>query len=366
MKVRLRDTVEVFAARSGALYFSRGAARAEHVIRDPDERSRVLLELVRDDAREPAELATLLTARGHPASPAEAEAALAQLVELRLAEDEDRTAAAGLAPERRERLDRQLAYFADLHGQDGAYARQRRLADARVTVVGCGGLGSWTAAGLVCSGVGRLRLIDPDVVAPSNLNRQILFRPEDVGRDKVEVAAGWLRSFDPGVTVEARTDVVAGPAGARAAASASDLVVLTADAPPYLLPRWVDEACHDLGVPWISGGQFPPAVRIGPLVVPGATACWACVEATARETHPHYDDLVAARRGRAVVAATTGPASGLVGSLLAHEAVAWLADLHPAATAGASVVLDLMGLVRTRTDHPRRPGCPRCSTTQRP
>jgi bacteriocin biosynthesis cyclodehydratase domain-containing protein len=365
MKVRLRDTVEVFAARNGALYFSRGAARAEHVIRDPDERSRVLLELVRDDARAPAELAALLTARGHPASPAEAEAALEQLVELRLAEDDDRAAAAGLGPERRERLDRQLAYFADLHGQDGAYARQRRLAGARVTVLGCGGLGSWTAAGLACSGVGHLRLVDPDVVAPSNLNRQILFRPGDVGREKVEVAAAWLRGFDPGLTVETRADVVAGPAEARAAVSGSDLIVLTADAPPYLLPRWVDAACHELGVPWISGGQFPPAVRIGPLVVPGATACWACVEAAARETHPHYDDLAAARQDRAVVAATTGPASGLVGSLLAHEAVAWLADLHPPATAGASVVVDLMGLVRTRTEHPRRPDCPRCSTTQR-
>src|SRR3954451_4109349 len=232
MKVRLRDTVEVFAARTGAVDFSRGGARAEHVIRDPDERSRLLLELVRDDAREPAELAGLLTARGHPASPAEAEAALEQLVELRLAEDEDRAAEAGLGPERRERLDRQLAYFADLHGQDGAYARQRRLAAARVTVLGCGGLGSWAAAGLACSGVGHLRLVDPDVVAPSNLNRQILFRPEDTGRAKVEVAAGWLRSFDPAVVVETRAGRVAGPDEARAAVAGSDLVVLTADAPP--------------------------------------------------------------------------------------------------------------------------------------
>src|SRR4051794_33975434 len=229
MRVRLRDTVEVFAARTGELYFSRGAARAEHVIRDPDERSRVLLDLVRDAAREPAELATLLTARGHPATPAETEAALGQLLELRLAEDEDRVPAAGLAPERRERLDRQLAYFADLHGQDGAYARQRRLAAARVTVLGCGGLGSWTAAGLACSGIGHLRLVDPDVVALSNLNRQILFRPEDTGRAKVEVAAAWLQAFDAAVVVETRAARVDGPAGARAAVAGSDLVVLTAD-----------------------------------------------------------------------------------------------------------------------------------------
>lgn len=366
MRVRLRDTVEVFAARTGELWFTRGAARAEHVIREPDDRSRAVLELVRDEARAPAELAELLTARGFAATAEEAEAALDDLVALRLAEDVDRVATAGLAPERRERLDRQLAYFADLHGQDEAYARQRRLAEATVTVLGCGGLGSWTAAGLACSGIGRLRLVDPDVVAPSNLNRQILFRPEDVGRPKVEVAAAWLRGFDRALDVEAHAARVAGPEDARAAVAGADLVVLTADAPPHLLPRWVDDAAHALGVPWISGGQFPPTVRVGPLVVPGVTACWECVENAARATHPHYDDLAAARQARPVVAATTGPASGVVGSVLAHDVVAWLAALHAPATLGASIVLDLRGLVSTRTEHERRPGCPRCSTTQGP
>ena len=59
-------------------------------------------------------------------------------------------------------------------------------------ILGCGGLGSWVAAGLACVGVGRLTLVDDDVVELSNLNRQLLFTEADIGRAKVAAAAGAL------------------------------------------------------------------------------------------------------------------------------------------------------------------------------
>lgn len=79
---------------------------------------------------------------------------------------------------------------------------QQRLKAASVALIGAGGLGSPAALYLAAAGVGRMRLIDPDRVALSNLQRQILFRTEDAGRSKVEAAAEQLTALNPNVAVE--------------------------------------------------------------------------------------------------------------------------------------------------------------------
>jgi sulfur carrier protein ThiS adenylyltransferase len=76
-----------------------------------------------------------------------------------------------------------------------------RLERAVVGIAGCGGLGSNAAIALVRAGVGRLILVDGDVVEASNLNRQ-QFVQGDIGRRKVEALAGHLRAIQPAVTVE--------------------------------------------------------------------------------------------------------------------------------------------------------------------
>ncbi|GAA1416726.1 ThiF family adenylyltransferase [Catellatospora coxensis] len=90
------------------------------------------------------------------------------------------------------------------------FARQRLIpawnqdliSSATVVVVGVGALGNEVAKNLALMGVGRLILCDPDVVSLSNLSRTVLFRPSDIGRHKVDVAAEALAGMAPDVVVE--------------------------------------------------------------------------------------------------------------------------------------------------------------------
>lgn len=79
---------------------------------------------------------------------------------------------------------------------------QQRLKAASVLIVGAGGLGAPAALYLAAAGVGRIVLVDADVVDASNLQRQVIFSGADVGRPKVEAAADRLRSLNPHVHVD--------------------------------------------------------------------------------------------------------------------------------------------------------------------
>jgi len=82
-------------------------------------------------------------------------------------------------------------------------AGQERLGRARVLVVGAGGLGSPVLAYLAAAGIGRIGVVDDDVVDVTNLQRQILYETSDVGAPKVRVAAERLRRLNPQIAVDA-------------------------------------------------------------------------------------------------------------------------------------------------------------------
>lgn len=84
-------------------------------------------------------------------------------------------------------------------GEEG----QNRLANALVTVIGAGGLGSPVLTYLAEAGVGRIRCIDEDVVSLTNLNRQFLHREQDIGRNKVDSAKETLKALNSRLQIEA-------------------------------------------------------------------------------------------------------------------------------------------------------------------
>lgn len=89
-------------------------------------------------------------------------------------------------------------------GEEG----QKKLAKIKVLQIGTGGLGSPCALYLTAAGIGELRIIDTDTVSISNLQRQILYRENDLGKDKVQVAKERLSALNSSVKIEAYKDYV--------------------------------------------------------------------------------------------------------------------------------------------------------------
>jgi bacteriocin biosynthesis cyclodehydratase domain-containing protein len=355
--VRLARTVEVFEASDGDVYVLRGGADADFTLEAPEDGARRLLRALADGGS----VETLAAVCGHPRE--DVEAAVAELDGLGLLERPGDRDPALLDPESLARYDRQLAYFA--HVRPGEASRmQAALARAHVVIVGVGGLGTWTASALASAGVGTLTLIDDDRVELSNLNRQVLYRRADVGRRKAEVAAAALTAFNPACDVRPRVQRITGAAVMAKAARGGDLIVDTADWPPYEIGRWINRAALDLGIPWIAAAQFPPWIRVGPLYVPGRTACLECQERAGRQAHPLYDELAEMRRGTETYAATLGPASGIAGAAIGMEVLHLLTGAAEPATAGAAVLLDLRTLTTRREPVERDPECPECGAAR--
>ncbi|KTR82982.1 molybdopterin biosynthesis protein MoeB [Novosphingobium barchaimii] len=107
-----------------------------------------------------------------------------------------------LSPDRLERFARHIV-LPEVGGTG-----QVALAQGHVVLIGCGGIGSPALQYLAAAGIGQLTLIDSDTIDLSNLQRQTIFTPADVGYAKAKVAAAWVRRFDPALKVRAIVDRV--------------------------------------------------------------------------------------------------------------------------------------------------------------
>ena len=348
-RFRLRGSVEAVAGRDGAMFLVR-SGDADLVVRDASETDRVLLELLSQGEPSVEDLAAALQL-----APDEVQRKLADL------------SAAGvltraptsppLAHDDAQRFARQLPYLAEFGDEREA---QRCLARALVTVIGCGGLGTWALAALAAAGLRHFRLVDDDRVELSNLNRQVLYTPAEIGTSKVVAARGWLMAFDQRANVQAIGRRVDGPKAAEAVVAGSTAVILVADAPAYELARWVNGACLLHRVPFIVAGQHPPLLKVGPMYRPGRSACFTCHERLLRRVSADYDGYVAHAREAPSRGATLGPASGMIGAQLAMEVVHLIIGGQPS-TEGGALLHDLRTGTTRREVVERDPGCPDCA-----
>ncbi len=184
-----------------------------------------------------------------------------------------------LSQNERKRYDRQIMMSG--FGEEG----QEKLKRAKVVIAGSGGLGSAASIYLAAAGVGTIRIIDHDKVELSNLNRQVLYWDNDIGKNKVITASEKLSKLNPEVKIEAIKERIT-ETNVSQLVSGFDLIVDAMDNLPtrFLLNR----VALDKNMPFFHGAVqgFEGMVTT---IIPGKTACLRCVY---RRTIPHQENPV--------------------------------------------------------------------------
>ncbi len=153
------------------------------------------------------------------------------------------------------------------------YQGQLKLKNAKICVVGVGGLGNPITTRLAAMGVGTLRIVDRDVIELSNLHRQTMFDEDDVGQVKVEVAAKKLQKLNPDCKIEALA-VSVNDYTALEVVEGCDVVV---DALDSVNARYaLNKACVKFGIPFVTGAAVGVSGQIF-TILPGTSACYYCM-----------------------------------------------------------------------------------------
>ena len=153
------------------------------------------------------------------------------------------------------------------------YNGQLKLKNAKVCVVGTGGLGNPITSRLAAMGVGTLRIVDRDVIELSNLHRQTLFDEYDVGQVKVEVAEKKLQKLNPDCKIEALA-VSVNDYTALEVVEGCDVVI---DALDSVNARYaLNKACVKFGIPFVTGAAVGVSGQIF-TILPKISACYHCM-----------------------------------------------------------------------------------------
>jgi adenylyltransferase/sulfurtransferase len=192
---------------------------------------------------------------------------------------------------------------------------QQRLKDARILLVGAGGLGAPAALYLAAAGVGTIGIVDDDAVSLSNLQRQILFRTQDVGRPKVERAREALGEINPHVRVEIFPERLT-QANVEAIAQGFDVVCDGSD--NFTTRYLVADACRRLRIPLVTGalGTFDATLTT---LRPFETGADGTPNPTYRCLFPEPPPAGAVPS--CAQAGVVGALAGMVGSMMALEAI---------------------------------------------
>jgi molybdopterin/thiamine biosynthesis adenylyltransferase len=226
-------------------------------------------------------------------------------------------------------------------------AGQLRLRRTSMLLLGAGGLGSPAALYLAAAGIGRLRLVDDDAVDRSNLQRQILFAEECVGRSKAEQARERLLALNPDIQVEARAERMRA-ANVEELLSGIDIVVDGSDnfAARYLL----NDACVKHGIPCVHGSIYRFEGQVSVFDTRSGGPCYRCLypEPPPPELAPSCAE-----------AGVLGVLPGIVGCLQAVEAIK-LALGHGRPLVGRLLHYDASEQTFTELEVAPDPGCPAC------
>jgi len=225
---------------------------------------------------------------------------------------------------------------------------QKKLAEAKVLVIGAGGLGSPAAMYLAAAGTGVIGVADADAVELSNLQRQIIHTTEDLGKPKAESAAATMRAINPEVEVRAYNMRVHSKNILDLISDYDFIIDGTDNFPAKFL---INDACVMAGKPFSHAGilRFQGQLMT---VIPHESPCYRCLD----ETPPSAGDVPTCRE-----AGIIGAVAGVIGTLQALEAIKYVTGTGELLT-GKILTFDGLSMsFRTVTFNHRRCDCGVCS-----
>lgn len=230
--------------------------------------------------------------------------------------------------------------------QDVGGTGQRKLRRAKALIVGAGGLGSPAAYYLGAAGVGTLGIVDSDTVEVSNLQRQILHRTSDIGRQKTDSAAERIQALNPGVEV-VKYQLRLSADNVRGIIRDYNVVLDAVDnfSARYLL----HDACFFERKPLVEAGvlQFLGQIMT---ILPGRGPCYRCLfpEPPAPGVVPSCQE-----------AGILGSVAGLLGVMQATEAIKLILEIGKPLVGRILIYEALSGSFR-EVGFKRNPKCPLC------
>jgi adenylyltransferase/sulfurtransferase len=195
------------------------------------------------------------------------------------------------------------------------YQGQIQLKNAKVCVVGTGGLGQPVITRLATMGIGNLRIVDRDIIELSNLHRQVMFDEDDIGQVKVEVVTNKIKKLNPDCNVEPLPMSLI-PHNAIEIIRDCDIVI---DALDNANARYaLNEACITLGIPFITGAAVGSTGQVF-TVLPKQSACYSCV----------FPDLGGQKMPTCSIEGVNPPILSIVGAIQVTEAVKIITKKEP-------------------------------------
>ena len=237
---------------------------------------------------------------------------------------------------------------------------QKKLKNAHVIVLGCGGIGNLLATALATAGIGKITLVDNDEIELTNLTRQYLYNESDIGKYKVEVLKDAInaKNSDCEVTtikkhIKKIEDLYELPN--------SNLIIASAD---------VDDVCDliniyaiDKKIAWVNVGYVEDVAVWGPFIIPGQTGCLSCQDNIASDKTEDKETKELIRSiNKGYQAPSTGPINMLAISLAMFDILRFLGDYGKIQSLNKRIGLWTHDLKLEMQDYSKNPKCKSCAS----
>lgn len=220
-------------------------------------------------------------------------------------------------------------------------AAQNKISETHIMILGIGGIGNYMAMAFAAAGVGKITLVDFDVVELSNLNRQILFNESDLGKSKIASAISHLNSLNSTIKIKGIETKVNSQEELDILIEANGQVnylVISADHPPYLV-LWASALCQRHQYKYVKCGYMAYQGLVGPLLGPQTRRYEELFESwkpVIEAQPPHYKS-----HNDSYIAPSMAATNAILANIAALEIIKDITGIAPSAIKEKRLLVDL-------------------------